>query len=260
MRNLWLVFVTALVAVFSIPACGATFTDDFNAGIRPEFWSVIRNDATGAPWTVQAPDASGALQISKTTDSDAVCWGPFGGVSSRFSMVGDFSVSVDFNLMDFPLTNGGGLNEAFLSVNFPLSDSSFWALHQADQSQGVLGWVSYPTSYHGFGYVPDSTSHGTFELTRSGDTLSAWIDRGSGFVLIGSETSVFLTGPANIGLTVKQWPIDVGPTGRPSTSLDVRFDNLSVVAESIVPEPSTIALLIVGGIGLIVWGWRRLSS
>jgi hypothetical protein len=270
MKILILSIVALSVCVISIPVKAVNFNEDFSGGIQPDRWDIIHNDAAGAPWTVTAPDSLGGLQISKTADSDSLQALCYAGIASRFQLIGDFSVSVAFNLVDFPVTNNGGLNEVPLRVAFsapyPMFDVSTYPMfevyreaHLADLNpQGVTGWITYsPASYYGFGYSHDPTTQGTFRITRSGETLSAWIDRGAGYILLGSETSAMLTGPADVQLLASQWPIDVGPPGRPSTSLDVRYDNLSIVAETIVPEPSTLVILGIGAVSLLVYTWRQ---
>jgi len=165
----WL-FLAAVAAILVCTDAGSakavSFSEDFSAGIQPGRWDIVRNDAAGAPWTVTAPDSLGGLQISKSADSDTLTGLCYAGIASRFQLIGNFSVSVAFNLVDFQVTNGG-LNEAPLRIAFsspyPMFEISsypmFEVLRQVDQSQGVLGWISHsPTSYHGFGYSYDPTT------------------------------------------------------------------------------------------------------
>ena len=66
------------------------------------------------------------------------------------------------------------------------------------------------------------------------------------------------TGLANIQLVALQQPGLTFP--RPSTSLDVRFDNLVVEADSItgiIPEPSSIVVWSLFGLTLGSIGWWR---
>ena len=258
-------FVTLTLALLSAFASSATvgavtFNEDFSGGIQPDRWDILHNDAAGAPWTVTAPDSFGGLQLSKTADSDPLTIHSYcnGGIGSRFQLIGDFSVSVAFNLVDFPPTNSSGWNEAQLCLwwdsstpaTFPGNDF-FEVLRAADVSEG---WSTQPPPYNQIGVNYDPITQGSFRITRSGTTLSAWIDRGAGFVLLGSETSTSFSGPANIEILADQVPDSIS---RPSTSLDVRFSELSVTAESIVPEPPSLILLGAGAIGLFAWTLRR---
>jgi len=69
--------------------------------------------------------------------------------------------------------------------------------------------------------------------------MSAWIDRGSGPVLLASVSSPLFLGPANLDIAAAQ--LYDG-----HTALDLRFDNLNITADTIVPEPTTLSALILG--------------
>ena len=90
--------------------------------------------------------------------------------------------------------------------------------------------------------------------------MSALIDSGSGPVLLGSLASPELLGPMKVQILAVQMPY-LGI--RPTTALDVRFDNFTADAETIVPEPPTLAVLGVGALWLLAYRWRlrkRLSA
>ena len=264
-----LVLIVFVAIICSMPGLGiaATIVEDFSGGVPLSRWEVIRrNDATGAPWTIDASEANGWLQISKTADTDNSTPYCRGGIRSRFRLVGDFSASVSFELVDFPVTDSWGWNEAVLSVAFPdlpdpLGENFFevlrWTRNDTPEGQWSEGWSSQPRPYRSFGVNPDPTFQGDFIITRQAQTLSAWIDRGAGPILIGSQSSASFAGPAVVDLLAVQWLDLEHDNARPQTSLDVRFGNLVMEADSIVPEPSTIALLCMGAVGLLAYAWRR---
>jgi len=193
----------------------------------------------------------GWLQIAKAADDDPLtAYQAIGaGITSQFMLVGDFSIWMNFNLVDFPASNGNGWNEALLNVNN--AAGRFEVLRaRGTASNFVEGY-----STQSLGAVADSTTEGLLGITRQGQTLSAWIDDGSGPVLVGSDTSPALAGPMRVFVEAAQQEYD--PYTRPSTALDVRFNDISITADTITPEPSTLALLGAGAVGVLAYGWRR---
>ncbi|MFA5863670.1 MAG: hypothetical protein WC975_03190 [Phycisphaerae bacterium] len=112
-KSFQIISVVGCVLISCLITKGATLVDDFNSGISPARWEILQEDAAGAPWTVQAPDSEGRLQISKLADPGSTKIGA--RIRSRFTLNGDFSAFVDFNLVVFPLSIGG-LNEAVLTA------------------------------------------------------------------------------------------------------------------------------------------------
>lgn len=239
-------------SVSGVSTNAAMLVEDFNSGIPAGQWETIQVNSPTVPWTIEAPDALGRLRLAKPADNDSS-----GGISaslrSRFSLVGDFSAFVGFDLLAFPFSDLGW-NEAVLRVgdgSDPFGGNAFMALRFTEwNKQNAEGFASIPP--YTVGTVEDSTVSGRFGITRTDNTLSAWIDRGSGPVLLGSVTSSLLAGPMRIQLIASQVPQE--PLARPHTALDVRFDNLVITADSIVPEPATLALL---GLGSFVMMRRR---
>lgn len=235
-------FLTAVLTAFvacigSLQVRADTLIEDFNAGILPERWTVSQTPAVGAPWIIEAPASTDGIRISKPADADFATTWPNVSIQSQFTLDGDLSVWVDFDLHSFPLSDIGGWNEIGLMV------SGFSVLRFSTTYGQFVEGYSYTTGLP-FGEANDNTTTGKLGVSRQGTTMGAWIDRGSGPVLIGSLTDSAFAGPTTMLLFVSQAP---GGT-RPHTALDVRFDNVSITADSIVPEPTTLSLLMLGGL------------
>lgn len=236
-----------VLVLCSAPAMSDTLLETFDSGISPTRWTV-RN--VGNLWAVSAPDSLGRLQITKPADNDQATLHEWisGGVDSLFLLRGNFTVTVGFQLPSFPDATYGGYNEALLRTDISGTGDSFSCLRFVlDSIQMSEGYSSFASVV---GDALDSTTSGRFRITRQDATMSAWIDRGSGFVLLGALTDTRYLGDAAVSLTADQvrrpWS-DV----RSCSSLDVRYDNLDIVADMVIPEPTTLSLLALGGLGIL---------
>jgi len=108
-------------------------------------------------------------------------------------------VFIDFDLTTFPFTGSEGWNEALLSVTRP-GISGFTILRFTNNSNQLLECSSNGP----IGVITDATMEGGLGITRKGDTISGWIDRGSSPVLIASKTSTDFLGPMNISICANQ--------------------------------------------------------
>jgi hypothetical protein len=233
-----------MLASFTSSANATPWTDDFNSGIDSGLWNIFQAGASDAPWNIQAPDTEGAVRVFKSADSDSStglneldC-----GIQSKFTINGNFTISVDFELLDFPFAESAGWNEFFIRAVSVNSGDYFETLRGA----GADNW-SFAEGFSNLepqliGTVADSTMTGTLGITRNGSTMTAWIDRGSGPDILGSLTSDSFLGPMTVEIYAAQVPDSLD--GRPHTALDVRFDNFTFI-----PEPTTLLLL---GLGMVM--------
>jgi len=250
-----------VISAISIQLPAATLTDNFNNGISSTYWKIysvqvdavannIPGGAVGAPWTIS--NSSGSVEISKPADTDYST--PLNhlnaGLQSYFTIDGDFSVFIDFNLINFPAQDPHGWNEAGLrvsrkNVNDPLYgyEDNFMCLRfSVDMVEGASNLHPYT-----IGVKSDSTKQGKLGITRHGNLMSAWIDRGSGAIRLGSIANDKFLGAMDLQIAASQGCNY--PLGRPHTALDAPFDNLTVTAETIViPEPASMLLLGLGGL------------
>lgn len=233
-----------ILLLFSIPANAIIITDNFDSGINDSFWDIECYNANSAPWAIIAPDESNRLRISKSSDDGT----SLSAVSFqfRFTIIGDFSVWINYDLVDFPLSNNGGWNHVGLVARIIDEDEDYTgtyfgaALDTDDSVKRSFGYANIPPAEY-FGSSIDTTISGKLGISREGNTMSAWIDRGYGPVLIGALTYPELNGPTKVLFSVNQQENIL--LERPTTSLDLRFDNFYLTADTIIPEPSTFLLL-----------------
>jgi len=243
-RGIAIVALTCIAA----PLQAATMTFDFNTGFGPLF----QTTSTDNLFTVD--NAAGSVHIFKGIDNPALRPNPnefiSGGVNSLFTLGGDFSATVDFSLATFAPAGGEKLNESVLSVASP-TESALVLRFTHNVGQFVEGFKGVP-----LGAASESATTGKYRLERTGSFLAGSYDDGGGFTTLFSSIPIG-TDPFGVTLLAVQGA-NIGE--RSGTALDISFDNLVVVADSIniaaVPEPSTYALML-AGLGLVGYAASR---
>ena len=252
------IVAVAVLLSFTQWTRGETVDFDFSSGIGPYF--SVSNDSGLFNVTTEGS----GVRISKAADNGTIAPTSFvgAGIRSNFSVVGDFSVTVDFTLTDFPFpfpNQVEGQNESILSV-IANPQSYVDVLRDARGEYGgenlIEGWAVPPSSV--YGCQGSSLTSGRYRLQRSGSiiTQSFTYAGSSSFTLLGSADGFF--DPMSIQLVAAQGDNSPG-YARSTTSMDVSFDNLIVQADQIqgIPEPSALVLLGMGAISLFAYAWRR---
>ncbi len=262
-RAIWAVTLTTLVLASRINTQAVTISDNFDNGIS-SFWDVFDSSAAGVPWTVDTLVDKGQLWISKPADNEP-CWCPVAGVRSKYRLVGNFSTSIDFELINFPSGDfysnniAKGYNWAFLKIATSQSvniwdDTSFASVRGSTDVKGELGGIEgYACTNsltYNIGLTRDEVMSGRLGITRQGQMMSVYLDRGNGLESLGTFSSTNFDAPVYIQLAAAQVPYSAD---RPHTSLDVRYDNFIVTADSIIgiPEPTSLFLLVLGCLRLL---------
>lgn len=240
MKMLGVLFVALLLA--SSIACADILLDGFDTGLDPSRWNTVAyTSAALTPWGIGSPDSDGRLRIAKLSDSDQNTIGLEAGIVSQFTLVGNFTVSVDFHLTAFNSAPPSGWNECELRV-LSTNYVDYYAVLRmnsgaAELSNGALGNTVNSLS---------GVTSGTFRIERTGSTLTSWLDYGENSLFIGSNTSSEWLSPMSVYICDAQY--NNGPSQRPHDAIDVRFDNFAATADRIVPEPAALSLLALGGL------------
>ncbi|MEX2168375.1 MAG: NHL repeat-containing protein [Pirellulales bacterium] len=229
---------------YAIRASAVDLDFDFNSGLAPDF-EAFDHGATSSgntgPIGIWNIDSDGPnLRISKPADDGSIFGNDFivGGARSLFYVAGDFSVTVDFNLHDFPSAPINRLNEAVLALindDLPGDAKSFSILRFRNGPTNEIETFAIPDDGGGPVIAGDSSTltEGQFRITRVGDIISGYYaDAGSNsFTELGSIP--WLTDPLQIQLTAVQGKQLAG-ISRSQTSIDVSFDNLHIEADEIL--------------------------
>jgi len=215
-----------LLLAICCSSSGTTITFDFNSGIDLASFSVFN---VGELFTISTEGQD--LRISKPADDGTVL--PEGwlsaGIVSRFTIDGDFMVTVDFTLHDFPPTpSNSRVNESLLAV---MSDEGLFEILRL--SLGNLNLIEVFAAPGGVLGIQDSTlTSGRYRITRIGSTLTAlFSEPGSeSFTTLASMDG--LSGPFRIQPFAAQGT-NGGGSPRSTTALDISFDNLVIEADEI---------------------------
>ncbi len=184
----------------------STFTDDFSAGLTPQFWSVIQT--TPGLFSVNA--SQGDVRLAKTAMNSPggiqnvvvrLDLGAFGG-----QIAGDFSTQIDFrDAVIGPAIDQIELHTMFAdnSVLFDVYDNSCGGLNVHVWNGGVQGCTA------------TAATGGTFKITRTGATLTGYFN----------NNPIFSQSNAS-PLTRLEFVLQLQPGSNDATS--VTFDNFSL--------------------------------
>ncbi|REJ68715.1 MAG: PEP-CTERM sorting domain-containing protein [Planctomycetota bacterium] len=255
----------ALVLI-AVRAEAVTLNYDFDSGPGPgltifDGGSVSPHTAYLGPatglWTIDTdgPD----LRISKSADAGTIFPNDYigAGVFSQFQLDGDFTVTVDFTLHNFPAGTGVQLNESFLNLR---SDGghAFDVLRFRVGSGNKIEVFAEPVGGP-LGVQNSTLTSGRYRITRAGSTMTGFFapSGSSSFTTIASQSGYF--DPMRVQLFAAQGP-NAGGSTRPFTALDISFDNLVIEADSIVqPVPEPNSLILAGFVLLLLLGYAWCS-
>jgi hypothetical protein len=233
----YLAAAAVLGAVSIQPGHAGTFSDSLTNGIDPTYWTISQNPdpstyfdsngATGETFQTNPGNSSSIESIGLSLNLAAL-----GG-----AVTGDFTTQVSFQ---DAVVNGGGLDQIELHTQFGNGDIFFDSLSQQGSSGNVHVWTGSVN-----GGINGTPTSGTFAISSVGGTLSGYFD---GTLIFSEAESSDLTSVAFL----------LQNNAGSSDATAVTFNDFSITADSI-PEPSSLAVLGVGLIGLATRARRKAS-
>lgn len=199
---------------------------DFDSGPGPNF-SVLNG---GNLWTVDTDGPN--VRITKPADDGTFQQLSWGGIMSQFTLHGDFTVTVDFALHDFPRAsnvNGktAGINDSILMAQS--SGDLFQILILRSGDTNKIGVFAKGTLS---GMKKSVIMSGRYRIQRSGSTVTGSFAAAGGSSFISLATVDGFGDPMQVGLVAQQAG-SPSSGGRSTTALDISFDNLIVEADRI---------------------------
>ena len=248
-NTLALVTLLAISTVFPSHSRAGTFTDDFSGGLSPYF-NVTQTTA-------------GLYSVNSTQGNVQLAWAGTanpGGLQTAnvnlilpsvtlgsSSIAGDFSTSIDFSNAALP---GPGLDQVHLNVLFSNGTSyDFLDVFDNDTNHGGLNVHVFESQNNmGYGFTSEpSVNHGTFTVSRTGSTITGYFN----------GTAIF--SDSSISASVQGINLSLQNNNGSSDSTAVVFDNFSLTAANVVPEPSTWAAVLAGA-GFLAFVCRRCAG
>jgi len=246
--SLSVTLVSVLLAGGKI-ALGDTYSIDFSGGVDPSHWATENWPGGGSSPYTFTTTGSGEL-VSKPVTGQ---YGAYGKLHFTPQILGDFDARVYFRDLSLPWSgNGspGNMIELYTQVGSDVSTAvraNFPPVSGSDYHM----FTTYPSNNQ-YGHVATSDTSGALRLTRTGSMMTGYYLDHDGVTWDQIAASAnFLTGPVALAL-------HLGNCGTPD-AISVTWQDFSVTATTITPEPSTFVLLCVGAISLaaLAWRWRR---
>jgi hypothetical protein len=218
--------VLGICLLLADPSQGGTAYENFNDNyLNPEFWQV---EISGTGPTVS--ETSGRLEITfpATSSGDTL----MAGVRSVHTLVGDFDAQVDFDLLNWPDSNG-------FNVSIGASGSFTFMISRYSYSFG--DHEGYLFNYLGnMSSVPASGSSGKLRLKRTGKTMEAFYWQDNAWHSMGAHTDDQFAAEIPIFLNS-----DCGNPSRFTGQLvKVAFDNFQVTNQYIGNSLTFLPLLL----------------
>ncbi len=173
-------------------------------------------------------------------------------VTINFNVSGGFSPYVPDHLVQAFLftTSDASTSELYATLDDDDNPLATWNDHATGlRLDGLFANYASPTSKYNFDYTVTTNLSGFTSSLDSG-SIQFYLTSGSGEITLRSPSETISTGGTQPG------PFWGTATSSSSSWNDTPEPTVTSIT-GIVPEPSTLALLAAGTLGLVGYGWRR---
>ena len=214
----------ASLLLFLSPALAGTVYQSFtNNTYNAQYFGLINN--SGDPTKPSVAVANNRLELTAPASTSFSSAGlqPY----SKYNLIGDYDIQVDFNLLNWPDDNG--VDAGIVTTSYEVT-RVYKNFGQGITNAYLVSFIGQtPTGFH---LIQTSDSSGKLRLNRTGNTVSGYYWQNNAWQLIASYTNPSYGAP--IGFYVG------GYVGNRTISeiTNVGFDNLKVT-NAVFPSGST---------------------
>jgi hypothetical protein len=196
-------------------AQGGTFADNFNDNrINSKYWWAVIN---GVGPTVE--ETNQRLEVS--IPSTAILNGGLvfsAGLSGTYELIGDFDAQVDFDLINWPNTNGMKLGLATILGNVVLQRTSSRPGVGQPREYYILTFFRGVATFD----IDTTDTSGKLRLKRTGNTVEGFYWKSNSWELLGSYSHPSLSDPTDLIMVLSHG------NGWLNESVKAAFDNFKI--------------------------------
>jgi hypothetical protein len=206
------------------------YTDNFSAGLKPQFWSV---EKTAPSYVVDATQGDVRMSIAAG-----------GGYAYRAArvyftpqVVGNFDMSIHFRQAQLTRIDSLGAAANQIALHAEFGGQHFNVTRDIATVEGNNFHVYLNPPGQTYGVTPTTVVEGDFRIVRTGNTYAGYFDSTKVF-----EQTFTNTAPQKLWFSLEN--------NQTNDAISVIYDDFSINAENIIgiPEPTTFSSIVVAAV------------
>lgn len=220
------IMLLAVTVLTVSPSQGGTITENFdNNQFNRILWYKLKV-GTGSLSSV----ANNRLEDTLPVSAGGILY--MGGMGSEFTLVGDFDMQVDFELLTWPADNAS-------QITLAINNAYDFSINRRSRglNEGGGGEIYFTMIKGQMTQVAASDTAGKLRMTRTGNTMAGYYWTGSTWQLVGSSTDPSLGLNTIVHFNLNRDTSFSGPM------VKAAFDNILIHAANYNPAVNQLLLL-----------------